>query len=119
VQDYLDPANAENMPDAADSLIAMDFLMTVKSGVRNLAASLSETASPEVRALIQEQLEAGLALHEALSALMAKKGWLHPYEPPKQFLRDLRGADFAARVAAMELYPGDTDRRGLFATPTI
>lgn len=30
MQDYLDPRNAEGMPNLADSTFAMDFLLSVK-----------------------------------------------------------------------------------------
>ena len=32
MQDYLDPRNAEGMPNLADSAFAMDFLLAVKMG---------------------------------------------------------------------------------------
>ncbi|AWI11157.1 spore coat protein [Caldibacillus thermoamylovorans] len=49
LQDYLDPINAVGMPDQMDSAIAMEFLTTVKTGVRNYAIAITETANPELR----------------------------------------------------------------------
>jgi spore coat protein CotF len=60
--DYLDPINALNMPEMADMTFAMDFLIRAKEGVRNTAIALTETASPEARALLKNNLHQGLAL---------------------------------------------------------
>ncbi|MGG6250056.1 spore coat protein, partial [Enterococcus faecium] len=43
------------MPELADTTFAMDFLIRAKEGVRNTALALTETASPDVRALLRKQ----------------------------------------------------------------
>ena len=52
MEDYLDPRNAEGMPDLADSAFAMDFLLAVKTGIRNYGFAITETANPELRKCI-------------------------------------------------------------------
>jgi similar to spore coat protein len=115
--DYLDPINSEGMPDLADATFALDFLLTAKTGVRNCAIALSETASPEARRVLRKQLEEGLALHEEISKLMINNGWLHPYNVSDQFQLDMKSAKTTVQIAEMKLFPDDTSRLGLFATP--
>ena len=80
MQDYLDPRNAEGMPNLADSAFAMDFLLSVKNGIRNYGFAITETANPELREVLSTQMEAAIDLHGEISDLMIKKGWLHPYD---------------------------------------
>jgi similar to spore coat protein len=115
--DFLDPINAVDMPDKADSLFALDFLLSAKNGVRNCAYAITETASPDARAILRNQLTEGLALHQEISELMMNKGWLHPYNVNEQFPLDLIGAQNTVQIALMQLYPDHTSRLGLFATP--
>ncbi|ANY72451.1 spore coat protein [Paenibacillus ihbetae] len=116
-QDYLDPINSEGMPDMANSFLALDFLLSVKTGVRNYAFALSETATPEVRSVLRAQLDRAISLHEELSQLMIDKGWLHPVDTGKQYQLDVKSAETTAQIARMKLFPDDTSRLGTFATP--
>ncbi len=115
--DYLDPINAVGMPDLADSSFAMEFLMRAKNGVRNCAFALSETASPHVRQVLVQQLKDSLEMHEEVARLMIGKHWLHPHETAEQFRMDLKSADTTAKIAGLDLFPEDTARLGMFATP--
>jgi similar to spore coat protein len=117
MQDYLDPRNAEGMPNLADSTFAMDFLLTVKNGIRNYGFAITETASPELRRVLTKQLEAAIDLHGEISELMIKNKWLHPHDFNEQYKVDMKGAETAVQIGQMELFPLDTDRGGMFATP--
>jgi similar to spore coat protein len=117
MQDYLDPRNAEGMPNLADSAFAMDFLLSVKNGIRNYSFAITETASPELRNVLYKQMEAAMDLHSEIAELMIKKGWLHPNNFQEQIPVDLKAAETAVQIAQMNLFPIDTDRRGMFATP--
>jgi similar to spore coat protein len=117
VQDYLDPRNAEGMPNLADSTFAMDFLLSVKTGVRNYGFALTETVNPELRRVLTKQLLAAIDLHGEISELMIKNKWLHPHNFKDQYPVDLKGAETAVQIAQLNLYPLDTDRGGMFATP--
>ncbi len=117
MEDYLDPRNAEGMPNLADSAIAMDFLMTVKTGVRTYALAITETADPELRKALSRQLEKAIDLHSEITDLMINKGWFHPYNLKEQYPIDLKAAETAVKIAGLNLFPNDTDRRGMFATP--
>ncbi|TNJ54796.1 spore coat protein [Paenibacillus hemerocallicola] len=112
--DYLDPAEALNMPEKADMTFAMDFLIRTKDGVRNTAFAITETASPEARALLRAQLHQGIALHQEISELMIRKKWFHPYELQEQFQLDMLGATQTMDIAKLQLFPDDTRRKGMF-----
>lgn len=115
--DFLDPINSEGMPKLADAAFAMDFLLTAKTGVRNCAFAIAETATPEARAVLRRQLTESLALHEEISQLMIAKGWLHPYQLSDQFKLDMVSTDTTVKIAQLELFPDHTSRLGTFATP--
>jgi similar to spore coat protein len=116
MEDYLDPRNAEGMPNLADSSFAMNFLLNVKNGVRNYGFAITETANPELRRVLHKQMEAAIDLHTEISDLMIKKGWLHPHNIKEQFPIDVKAAETAVKIAQLNLYPNDTDRLGMFAT---
>jgi spore coat protein CotF len=113
-KDYLDPINALNMPEMADMTFAMDFLIRAKEGVRNMAVALTETASPDARTLLKNQLHQGLALHQEISDLMIRKKWFHPYEVSEQYQLDQLSAKNTVMIGQMNLFPGDTSRKGMF-----
>lgn len=117
MKDYLDPENAKGMPDLSDSAIAMEFLITAKSGVHNLAIALTETVNPKLRAALRSQLEKAIDLHTEISELMIKNKWLHPHNVSEQYQVDMKSAKTAVDIAKLQLFPGDTDRLGMFATP--
>ncbi|SEB39938.1 spore coat protein [Paenibacillus sp. GP183] len=112
--DYLDPINALNMPEMADMTFAMDFLIRAKEGVRNMAIALTETASPDARALLKNQLHQGLALHQEITELMIRKKWFHPYEVSEQYQLDQLSAKNTVMIGQMNLFPDDTSRKGTF-----
>ncbi|WP_409304932.1 spore coat protein [Peribacillus sp. SCS-155] len=115
INDYMEVENAEGMPELADASLAMEFLLTVKTGVRNAANALAETATPELREAFRSQMEAGLALHGELSSFMIEKGWLHPYNLQDQYKMDLKSVKGALMIGGMNLFPGDTSRLGMMA----
>jgi spore coat protein CotF len=117
INDYLEPRNAEGMPKLVDASMSTAFLLNVKSGIRNSAIALTETASPEVRAVIRNQLDNGLNMHEELTNLMINRGWLNPVDLDRQFQMDLESSQTLSQIASLDLFPGDTSRLGSFATP--
>jgi similar to spore coat protein len=117
INDYLEVRNAEGMPKLVDNTLALQFLLLAKSGVRNCAIALTEAATPAVREVLINQLETALNLHEEISNLMISKGWFHPYNLNEQFSLDIKSSQTAVEIAKLELFPGDTSRLGMFATP--
>lgn len=115
--DYLEVENAEGMPGLVDSTIALDLLIGVKSGIRNYGFAITETANPEARRVLTTLLDEAIELHAELSQLMMDKGWLHPYKVNEQFMLDGISSATALQIANLQLFPGDTSRLGMFATP--
>lgn len=116
INDYLEVRNAEGMPNLADSTVALDFLLAAKTGVRNCAIALSEAVTPEVRGVFRAQLDVAINMHEEIYTMMINKGWFYPDDLEKQFLMDLESSKTASQIASLDLFPGDTSRRGTFAT---
>lgn len=117
INDYLEIRNSEGMPKLVDSTVALSFLLFAKTGVRNCAIALTEAATPEVRNVLKEQLNAAIDLHERIYKLMMDKKWFHPYNLDEQFRMDMESSATAVQIAGYNLFPGDTSRLGMFATP--
>ena len=112
--DYLDPINSLHMPELADTTLAMDLLLRAKEGVRNIAVALTEAASPDVRALLRNQLMQGIAMHQEITELMINKKWFHPYELSEQYKLDQLSANNTLMIGKMNLFPVETNRKGMF-----
>ncbi|AOU00068.1 spore coat protein [Bacillus velezensis] len=112
--DYLDPINSLHVPELADMTFAMDFLLRAKEGVRNTAVALTETASPDVRALLRKQLMQGIAMHQEITDLMVSKKWFHPHDLSEQYKLDQLSAKNTLMVGNMNLFPVETNRKGMF-----
>lgn len=112
--DYLDPINSLHVPELADTTFAMDLLLRAKEGVRNIAVALTETASPDLRALLRKQLMQGIAMHQEIAELMINKKWFHPYELSEQYKLDQLSANNTLMIGKMNLFPVETNRKGMF-----
>lgn len=86
------------MNKMSDQVIATDFLISAKSGVRNYAIALTETTSPEVREVIKRQLKAAIKTHETISDYMMKNGFYHAYNLQEQFKVDMKTTDTALKL---------------------
>ncbi|HZG71185.1 MAG TPA: spore coat protein [Chondromyces sp.] len=115
INDFMEVENAEGMPELADSALAMEFLLTIKTGIRYAAVSLTESRTPEVRNAFRHLLESGLDMHDEVSKFMVEKGWLHPYNVNDQYKIDMKSANTALMIGKMNLFPGDTSRLGMMA----
>ncbi|WP_245630149.1 spore coat protein [Alicyclobacillus acidiphilus] len=113
----LDIADFTDLIGFANASAALEFLITVKSGIRNAAMSLTECATPEVRAVVRNQLFQALDMHEKLSQLMIDKGWLHPYNPGEQIQMDAKSAQKTAEIAKLPLFKDRTKVLETFDTP--
>ena len=113
-QDYLDPINALHVPELADTTFAMDLLLRAKEGVRNIPAALTESASPDVRTLLRNQLMQGIAMHQEITELMINKKWFHPYELSEPYKLDQLSANNTLMIGKMNLFPVETNRKGMF-----
>jgi spore coat protein CotF len=112
-EDFLDIRDAEGMPNLVDSTIALEFLLTAKTAVRNNAIALTKSTSDEVRSTIIQELQYSLNLHEEIYQLMIKKEWIFPKDISKQIELDINSAQRALNIADLKLFSNDTETLSL------
>ena len=91
--------NMMGMGGMTDQVIATDFLISAKAGVRNYAVAITETGTPELKAALRAQLNDAIATHEAITTYMIAKGYYHPHDLSEQLLVDLNVSETALNLA--------------------
>jgi similar to spore coat protein len=86
------------MNSMTDQVIAMDFLVAAKSGVRNYAMALTETATPEVKATLTKQLDEAIDMHVRITNYMMEQGLYHPWNVNEQIQLDLQNIQTALSI---------------------
>ncbi|AHV96044.1 spore coat protein [Paenibacillus sabinae] len=86
------------MNTLTDEVIAMDFLITAKSGVRNYAMAVTECATPEFKSVLIKQLEEAIDLYELIADYTVRRGLYHPYNLKDQVQLDLRNIQTALNI---------------------
>lgn len=87
------------MGGLTDQVIATDFFISAKSGVRNYAVAITETATPELKQSLREQLNDAIATYERITNYMVAKGYYHPHDLSEQLQLDLTTAETAIKLA--------------------
>lgn len=90
--------NASSVINMTEQVIATDFLLSTKTAIKNYAAALAETATPEVRNTLHRQFDAAIATHDKIFNYMMKKGYYHAYNPQEQIKVDMQAADTAVQL---------------------
>ncbi|MEC3609474.1 spore coat protein [Bacillus glycinifermentans] len=93
--------NMTGMGAMTEQVIATDFLITAKTGVRNIATALTETTSPEVRATLQQYLNDAIDTHEQITNYMISKGYYHPADLSAQINMDMKSSETAKDLPQM------------------
>ncbi|MEH7120157.1 spore coat protein [Neobacillus vireti] len=91
--------NLIGMSGMTDQVIATDFLISAKAGVRNYAVAITETGTPELKAALRAQLNDAIATHERITNYMMAKGFYHPHNLKEQLEVDLTVSDTALGLA--------------------
>lgn len=91
--------NMMGMGGMTDQVIATDFLISIKSGIRNYAVAITEAATPELREALREQLRAAIGTHEKITNYMVAKGYYHPHHMADQLQVDLTASKTALNLA--------------------
>lgn len=73
-----------NMAGLSDQVIAMDFLVAIKSAVQNYGVAITEVTSADLRRTLEKQLNDAIDSHEAVSNYMLKKGYYHAFDLQEQ-----------------------------------
>jgi len=90
--------NLVGMGAMTDQVIATDFLVSAKAGVRNLAFAVTETSNPELKEALRAQLREAIQLHEDVAQFMIAKGYYHPYDLEEQLKVDMEITNTALRL---------------------
>ncbi|MBU8729814.1 spore coat protein [Cytobacillus oceanisediminis] len=70
--------NMAGMGGLTERAIASDFLISSKSAVRNLSFAITETATPELKSALREQLRNAVDTHAKITDFMISNGYYHP-----------------------------------------
>ncbi|WP_307894453.1 spore coat protein [Bacillus swezeyi] len=87
--------NMTGMGAMTEQVIATDFLITAKTGVKNIATAITETSSPEVRETLKQYLNDAIDTHEQITNYMISKGYYHPDNLAEQLHLDTQTAETA------------------------
>jgi similar to spore coat protein len=85
--------NIAGMGNMTEQVVATDFLLASKTAIKNYAAALAETASPQVRDILRKQMDVAIGTHERITNYMMSKGYYHAYNPDEQIRIDMKAAD--------------------------
>jgi similar to spore coat protein len=91
--------NITGMGGITDQVVATDFLITAKTGVRNIAITLTECTTPEVREALKQYLNDAVATHEQIYTYMLDKGYYHPNDISAQLNVDLTATQTALNLS--------------------
>jgi len=81
-----------------DAVFAGDLLGFAKTGVRNGAIAITETATPAVRDILEKHLRDWIDLHAQTFAYMHSRGLYPAYNPRQLIENDLRMAQRALQT---------------------
>lgn len=90
--------NIGGMGAITDQVIATDLLLAAKSGIKNYAVALTETATPEVRETLKNQLNTAIEAHGRITDYMISKGYYYPGDVFQQLDVDLKAAGTALNL---------------------
>ncbi|WP_078551521.1 spore coat protein [Bacillus alkalicellulosilyticus] len=82
-----------------DQVIATDMLIAAKSGIKNYAFAITESATPEVRQTLSRHLEEAIEFHQQISKYMIEKGYYMPHDTKAQNQIDMKTAETALQLA--------------------
>ncbi|MEC1473627.1 spore coat protein [Bacillus haynesii] len=93
--------NMTGMGAMTEQVIATDFLISAKTGVKNIATAITETSSPEVRETLKQYLNDAIDTHEQIANYMMLKGYYHPANLSEQIQVDAKAAETAKDLPQM------------------
>lgn len=91
--------NMTGMSPMTDQVVATDMLMSAKAGVKQLAIAITESATPEVRTTLKQQLDQAIDFHGQVTSYMMSNGYYHPYNMNEQFQVDMTATQAALTQA--------------------
>jgi similar to spore coat protein len=91
--------NMTGMGAMTEQVVATDFLLSAKTGVKTLALAITETSTPEVRETLKQYLNDAIDTHEQIFKYMVDKGYYHPHNLTDQLNVDLQAAQTALNLS--------------------
>ncbi|MEH7109423.1 spore coat protein [Bacillus sp. JJ1764] len=91
--------NMAGMGAMSDQVIATDFLIAAKTGVKNIAMAITETSTPEVRQTLKQYLMDAVDTHEQIFKYMVDKGYYHPNNLTEQLNVDITASQTAMNLS--------------------
>lgn len=89
------------MHTLTDQVIAMDYLISVKSAVRNYAMAVTEAGTPEIKAMLERQLDDAIDAHGRIMSYMMEQGWYLPWNVNEQMKLDVKNAQIALKAPTL------------------
>jgi similar to spore coat protein len=86
------------MHTLTDQVIAMDYLISTKNGIINLATAITETATPEIRLVLRKQLEETIAAHGHITSYLMENLLYRPHDITAQVQLDIKNIDTALAI---------------------
>ncbi|MBM7694409.1 hypothetical protein JOC77_003870 [Peribacillus deserti] len=90
--------NMIGMGDLTDQVIASDFLISAKSAIKMYAFAITETATPELRDSLHNQLNEAIDMHDRISSYMISHGYYHPVNVQEQLALDTKTVNTALDI---------------------
>jgi similar to spore coat protein len=90
--------NTATLGTLNDQMIATDFLIAAKNGIKSYAMAITEASTPEVRDTLKQHLNDAIQLHEQISQYMVNKGYYHPANVQEQLRVDMQAAQMALQA---------------------
>jgi similar to spore coat protein len=81
-----------------DQTVAADMLLAAKCSVKDLSIAITESASPQVRSFLKQELDSAVSFHESMYTYMQSKGWYDAYNINKQIQNDIQNATNALNL---------------------
>ncbi|GAE24388.1 spore coat protein F [Halalkalibacter wakoensis JCM 9140] len=81
-----------------DHTIATDLLFETKAAIKDFAAAITESTTPEVRHFFTQQLRNAIGEHEQIYGFLQDRGIYDAYNVPQQLQKDIQYANRALEV---------------------
>lgn len=81
-----------------DEVIATELLVSAKAAVRTYAVAITETANPEIRKLLKNQMNDAIDMHQKVAAYMIENDMYHAHDVKEQVKHDIKKADLAMEM---------------------
>jgi similar to spore coat protein len=94
--------NATALNALNEQVIATDFLISAKNGIKSYAMAITEASTPEVRNTLKQHLDDAIQLHEQISQYMVNKGYYYPTNVQEQLRVDMQAAQTALQAGGRQ-----------------